>query len=66
MTGIGQLAFIFRMHNIYSCTKSVMGSLVGIVVQQGKSESLRKTGDGNLNAQDSPVCHICLQVAAYG
>jgi CubicO group peptidase (beta-lactamase class C family) len=29
-----------RIHNIYSCTKSVMGSLVGIAVQQGKIKSL--------------------------
>ena len=29
-----------RFHNIYSCTKSVMGSLVGIAVQQGKIKSL--------------------------
>jgi len=29
-----------RIHNIYSCTKSVMGSLVGIAVQQGKIRSL--------------------------
>jgi CubicO group peptidase (beta-lactamase class C family) len=29
-----------RIHNIYSCTKSVMGTLVGIAVQQGKIKSL--------------------------
>jgi len=29
-----------RIHNIHSCTKSVMGSLVGIAVQQGKIRSL--------------------------
>jgi CubicO group peptidase (beta-lactamase class C family) len=29
-----------KVHNIYSCTKSVMGSLVGIAVQQGKIRSL--------------------------
>jgi len=29
-----------KVHNIYSCTKSVMGSLVGIAVQQGKIKSL--------------------------
>jgi len=29
-----------RIHNIYSCTKSVMSSLVGIAVQQGKIKSL--------------------------
>jgi len=29
-----------RIHNIHSCTKSVMGSLVGIAVQQGKIKSL--------------------------
>jgi CubicO group peptidase (beta-lactamase class C family) len=29
-----------RIHNIYSCTKSVMGSLVGIAVRQGKIRSL--------------------------
>jgi CubicO group peptidase (beta-lactamase class C family) len=29
-----------KIHNIYSCTKSVMGSLVGIAVQQGKIKSL--------------------------
>jgi CubicO group peptidase (beta-lactamase class C family) len=29
-----------RIHNIYSCTKSVMGSLVGIAVQQGKIKNL--------------------------
>jgi CubicO group peptidase (beta-lactamase class C family) len=29
-----------RIHNIYSCTKSVMGSLVGIAIQQGKIKSL--------------------------
>jgi CubicO group peptidase (beta-lactamase class C family) len=28
------------IHNIYSCTKSVMSSLVGIAVQQGKIKSL--------------------------
>jgi len=29
-----------RFHNIYSCTKSVMSSLVGIAIQQGKIKSL--------------------------
>ncbi len=29
-----------RIHNIHSCTKSVMGSLVGIAVQQAKIRSL--------------------------
>jgi CubicO group peptidase (beta-lactamase class C family) len=29
-----------RLQNIHSCTKSVMGSLVGIAVQQGKIKSL--------------------------
>lgn len=29
-----------KIHNIYSCTKSVMSSLVGIAVQQGKIKSL--------------------------
>ena len=29
-----------KVHNIHSCTKSVMGSLVGIAVQQGKIKSL--------------------------
>lgn len=29
-----------KVHNINSCTKSVMGSLVGIAVQQGKIKSL--------------------------
>jgi len=29
-----------RIHNIYSCTKSVMGTLVGIAVQQGEIKSL--------------------------
>ena len=29
-----------KVHNIFSCTKSVMGSLVGIAVQQGKIKSL--------------------------
>jgi CubicO group peptidase (beta-lactamase class C family) len=29
-----------KIHNIYSCTKSVMGSLVGIAVQQGKIKNL--------------------------
>jgi CubicO group peptidase (beta-lactamase class C family) len=29
-----------RIHNIHSCTKSVMGSLVGIAVQQGKIKGL--------------------------
>ena len=28
-----------RVHNIYSCTKSIMSSLVGIAVQQGKIKS---------------------------
>ena len=29
-----------KVHNIFSCTKNVMGSLVGIAVQQGKIKSL--------------------------
>ena len=29
-----------KIHNIFSCTKSVMGSLVGIAMQQGKIRSL--------------------------
>jgi len=29
-----------KVHNIFSCTKSVMGTLVGIAVQQGKIKSL--------------------------
>jgi CubicO group peptidase (beta-lactamase class C family) len=29
-----------KVHNIHSCTKSVMGSLVGIAIQQGKIKSL--------------------------
>ena len=29
-----------RVHNIFSCTKSIMGSLVGIAVHQGKINSL--------------------------
>lgn len=29
-----------RIHNIYSCTKSIMSSLVGIAIQQGKIKSL--------------------------
>jgi CubicO group peptidase (beta-lactamase class C family) len=29
-----------KVHNIHSCTKSVLGSLVGIAIQQGKIKSL--------------------------